>query len=58
MNRTKGIQAFLSLAVLAGIWKKALAAYRAATGWKRWTILLGASATTRILIAIIIRTMP
>lgn len=58
MNRTKGIQAFLSLAVLAGIWKKALAAYRAATGWKRWAILLGAGAATGILIAIIIRTMP
>lgn len=57
MNRTKGIQAFLSLAVLAGIWKKALAAYRAATGWKRWAILLGAGAATGILIAIIIRAL-
>lgn len=57
MNRTKGIQAFLSLAVLAGIWKKGWAAYRAATGWKRWAILLGAGAATGILIAIIIRAL-
>jgi len=57
MNRTKGIQAFLSLAVLAGIWKKAWAAYRTATGWKRWAILLGAGAATGILVAIIIRAL-
>lgn len=57
MNRTKGIQAFLSLAVLAGVWKKGWAAFNAATGWRRWAILLGAGAATGILVAIIIRAL-
>ena len=55
MNRTKGIQAFLSLAVLTGVVKKGWAAYRSATGWRRWAILLGAGAIAGIFIALIIR---
>jgi len=57
MNRTKGIQAFLSLAVLTGVVKKGWAAYRAATGWLRWAILLSAGAAAGALVAIIIRAL-
>ena len=39
MNKTKGIQAFLSLAVLAGVVKKGWAAYRSATGWRRCSVV-------------------
>ena len=55
MNRTRGIGAFLSLAVLTGVVKNGWAMYRAATGWRRWAILLGLGAATGILVAIILR---
>lgn len=55
MNRTRGIGAFLSLAVLTGVVKKGWAAYRAATGWRRWGIILGTGLAAGVLIAIIIR---
>lgn len=55
MNRTRGIGAFLSLAVLTGVLRKGWDAYRAATGWRRWAVLLGIGAATGVLVAIILR---
>lgn len=57
MNRTRGIGAFLSLAVLTGVVKKGWAAYQAATGWRRWGIILGTGLAAGALIAIIIRAL-
>lgn len=55
MNRTRGIGAFLSLAVMAGVVKKGWAAYRAATGWRRWGIIIGIGLAVGVLVAIILR---
>ena len=55
MNRTRGIGAFLSLAVLAGVAKKGLEMYREATGWRRWAIIAVIGLVAGILIAIILR---
>ena len=55
MNRTRGIGAFLSLAVMAGVVRKGWAAYQAATGWRRWGIILGTGLAIGGLVAIILR---
>ena len=55
MNRARGIGAFLSLAVMTGVVKKGWAAYQAATGWRRWAILLATGCAVGVLVAIILR---
>lgn len=55
MNRTRGIGAFLSLAVLAGVVKKGVEMYREATGWRRWAVIAAMGIAAGILIAIILR---
>ena len=55
MNRTRGIGAFLSLAVLTGVVKKGLEMCREATGWRRWAVIAAMGIAAGILIAIILR---
>lgn len=55
MSRTRRIGAFLSLGVMAGVLKKGWAAYQAATGWRRWGIIIGTGLAVGVLIAIILR---
>jgi len=53
--KTRKIQAFLSLAVIAGMWRSVVNRLHGTTKWQRWALILGAGAATGLLIALIAR---
>lgn len=53
--KPRTIQAFLSLGIIAGIWRLTANRLSGLKGWRRWALLLAAGAATGILIALIVR---
>jgi len=55
LSKTRNIGAFLSIAIMAGIWRKVVSVFSETKGWRRWLLIIIAGAATGILIAIVLR---
>lgn len=54
-NKARKTGAFLSLALIAGIWRNIADRWALTTGWKRWALLAAGGVATGVLVALIIR---
>jgi len=55
VNRARKTGAFLSLAVLAGLWRAIADRWALTKGWKRWALLAAGGVASGILAAIVLR---